>query len=364
MAAALKSKARPKTIIINKIDVELLIDLDDPSHKLMSKDAAFIQKIKKVCDQISDAAVDDMEKLIRRADAQAKGFDAQLAGLFLRPITIEMEHRYDAACKKVEQEATKLIEEYRKAHDSLKKSAIRLNLDGDFQGPTIQFDKKSVGTGGAKLPPIHVFGALKDAGATMRECYNLSAAVSNVGLLIKRELTVLQDALKAKVKEKADAKLEEDEKSKKCQAHITQFKQNFVKLETHWTTLADKIEGAGHAEHDWEKKFQATKSKLLADKAKKIEANIKKAGIELAAMVKASERITARIKTLETSYPKFDTAFKALMDADAEWSKAVPAALAVDIEIHKEIKQADEVVRHGLQMVKLAEDGIGKENKP
>lgn len=363
MAAALKAKARPKTIIINKIDVELLVDLDDPSHKLMSKDSAFLQKIKKACDQVSDAAVDDMEKLIRRADAQAKGFDQQLAGLFLRPITIEMEHRYDKACKNLEKEAAKLLDEYRKAHDALKKSAFRVNLDGDFQGPTIQFDKKAVGTGGAKLAPVHMFGMLKESTADMRDCYNLSAAVSNVGLLIKRELTALQESLKNKLKTDKGAKLEGDETAKKCQAHIVQFLDNFKKMEKHWSEVAEKIEGAGHAEKDWEKKFHSTKSKLLADKANRIETTLKKANVEIGAMLRSSARITTEMKTLETSLPKFEKALISLMEGNAEWPKDVSAALLVNIEIHKEIKAADEVIKRGLQMVKLAEESIGKETK-
>jgi hypothetical protein len=140
----------------------LVISTDGKAEEALKEDRVFMTGMKVACMGHSKAALQKMKSVLTQADKEAAGFTnaGSMAGMFLRPIHMEMEKYFDDGCEHIQKDIGKLLEKKRKETEALKKSAINFDLDLKFDGLEIPQkggeQKKVVGGGPVKLPPLDV----------------------------------------------------------------------------------------------------------------------------------------------------------------------------------------------------------------
>ncbi len=161
VANELKAEVKPKFIKLHPMSMELVVSsIDAKAEGELKKDVRFMVPMLGLCKNHSRTAVQKMKGVLTHADKQAEGFqtDAQMAGMFLRGIHMEMEKYFDDGCEDIQKEVADLFAKKRKEEEYLKKSAIKVELDVKFEGleiPQKGGQKKVVG-GAVKLPPLDV----------------------------------------------------------------------------------------------------------------------------------------------------------------------------------------------------------------
>jgi hypothetical protein len=161
VANELKAEVKPKFIKLHPMSIELVVSTDSKAEEALKKDLGFMAGMKVACTNHSKTALQKMKGVLIDADKQAAGFtsDAMMAGMFLRPIHMEMEKYFDDGCEHIQKDVGNLLAKKRKETEALKKSAIKFDLDLKFDGieiPQKGGPQKKVLGGGLKLPPLDV----------------------------------------------------------------------------------------------------------------------------------------------------------------------------------------------------------------
>src|ERR1017187_9814055 len=98
VATELKADVGPKFIKLHPMMMELVVSIADSKlEAALKSDKGFMTSMIALCKNNSKTAVQKMQGVLKHADKTAAGFtsDAQMAGMFLRPIHMEMEKYFD-----------------------------------------------------------------------------------------------------------------------------------------------------------------------------------------------------------------------------------------------------------------------------
>lgn len=374
IAASLKSAAKPKTIVIHPMAIDLVVNIDDKAQKEIAKDNVFLAKLRKQCEQSADRAVKEMETTLKKADSQAPGFPEDMIGLFLRPVHVTLEKSFDEACKKIERDAAKLLDDYRKTNDAYKKVTIKVDLETKFEGIEIPV-KRKVG-GGIKLAPVEVGDTLTDANTRLRAFVTETEKFETASLDVEKALEALNterlNLLKAgatkKVAGSDDTSAAASDDLKKEKAEVTRQialrESELAKLGELWKELSKAFKMA-ETEHDaWQKKFNAGKSKLSPEKVKQITVQIKKAEVAVDAVLKGMGRVSAALKALEPVQAKMKKAAELVESGDRTWGREAQGARNLDKLLAVAASDFEKIVQQRVQVVNSAEKLITKESKP
>ena len=371
LAAALKAAAKPKTIVLHPMSIELVIGIDDKAQKALVNDRGFTDSLRKTCDRISDKAVKDMEPTLKKADSQAPGFPQDMVGLFLRPVHITLERSFDEACKRMEKDVAKLFSDYCKINEYMKKVAIKIDLEVTFDGIEIPSNKKKSAGGGVKLAPIE-FGDTLTEGSKDLQNFSKRATdeVRRMGIRIysemqtfgKQRTTLLS---KKKVQTAEDDNSEEllEDKRNQIDHLIFSYYENFGKLSESWKAIAKTFKDAEGENDAWLKKFNTAKATMPAEKAKQIAANMKQAEASIDAILKSTVRVSAGLKAAAPGYMMLRDALEMLWEGKPGWVREAQAALGLDDRLCACIKDLETVVQQRSNAVKEAEKKIEKSAK-
>ncbi len=374
VGAALKAAAKPKTIILHPMSIELIIGIDDKAQKAISKDRGFTENLKKLCDKISDKAVKEMETTLKKADSQAPGFPEDMIGLFLRPVHITLERSFDEACKKMEKDVARLFSDYCKINEYMKKVAIKVDLDVTFDGIEIPTNKKKTSAGGGvKLAPIEVGDTLTEGSKGLQNFMKQARdEVQRIGVRIHWDLQAFEKkrigllggnhsmATDADDPSSNPLKKETEDLQKLIQLHTA----NLAKLSETWKALSKIFKDAESENDAWMKKFNAGKASMPPDKVKQITASMKQAEASIDMILKNTVRVSANLKAAVAGAEKFETAFVTATGGKTGWATDSQVGVRLDDQLCASIKDLETVVQQRAHAVNEAEKNIEKTAKP
>lgn len=362
VANELKSEAKPKTIKLHPMSMELVVAIDSKAEGELKKDARFMVSMLGLCKSHSKTALQKMKGVLSPADKTAAGFteDAQMAGMFLRPIHMEMEKYFDDACEDIQKEVGNLFAKKRKEEEYLKKSSIKVELEVKFEGLEIpqKGGQKKVVAGAVKLAPLDVD-------------LNKDVSLAQLRTLITEAGKAADDfdkALEALVDAKKDEKIAKGDDQKKQIAEVIETATNDVNEEialhkkivdaavAEWKDQSRPLKDADKLIAEWEddvadnkSKFPpAVKNQVLSEltKVKKWSGPLMKHRTALSTALKDSsinKKFTeARDQVMEGKFSGGD----ALSKAVDEWNNDLKKNLAVfERELKNSAKILDESVK-------------------
>jgi hypothetical protein len=362
VAAELKSTVRPKFIVLHPMSMELAISVDSKAQEALSKDSKFVEKLKKVCDTNANAASAKMKTVLTHADKQAEGFtsDASMAGMFLRPIHMEMEKYFDEGCKKIQKDVTELFTAKKKELEVLKKSSLKIDLDLKFDGLEIP-QKGGKKLGAVKIP--HLDAKLKDIKLqTLKGVLDESIKLTEG--LKKALKEVFDDQVEVKAVEKQTAKPGEDQAKEKEGEEATkeldksnevakklanQHKQKVVGAVEEWKKAAFPLKNADRQIEDWEKNLIGNKQLgIVATQVIHIE--LKRVKDLSAPLLKTRASISMALK--DTSIAKtIDEALEEAGKGSSGWVKRVEMARDWAVKVKAQVEDLEKgLIRSGQQL--------------
>lgn len=267
VATELKSEAKPKFIKLHPMSIELVVSIDDKSAAELKSDAKFMVSMLALCKNNSKAALQKMKGVLTHADKQAEGFtnDAQMAGMFLRPIHMEMEKYFDDGCEDIQKEVSNLFAKKKKTEEYLKKASIKIDLELKFDGleiPQKGGDKKKVLAGGAvKLPALDVD---LDKDVNLADLLKLIATAGKLVDDFQQGLKVLglQKGAQDKAGDEEDKKVEEAIKKTTAQVNqlVAEHKKTLEEAVAEWKTQVRPLKDADKLIQEWEADVAGNKS--------------------------------------------------------------------------------------------------------
>src|SRR5215831_4174864 len=134
VAAELKAKVRPKFIKLHPMSMELVID--ERAKDLVIKDNQFMKQLQTLCETGAKKSTEKMKGVLDRADKHAEAFttDGHMAGMFLRPVHMEMEKYFDEGSEQIQKAVVQLFK------GKLKTTLPKITLDLKFGGLEIPQD--------------------------------------------------------------------------------------------------------------------------------------------------------------------------------------------------------------------------------
>jgi hypothetical protein len=373
VATELKSEVKPKFIKLHPMLIELVVSIDDKSAAELKKDPKFMASMLGLCKSHSKAALQKMKSVLTDADKQAAGFtsDAQMAGMFLRPIHMEMEKYFDDSCEDIQKEVGNLFAKKRKEEEYLKKASIKIDLDLKFDGLEIPQKggekKKVVGGGAVKLPALDI-DLDKDIDLT-----NLRKLIIESGTIAHDVQEGLGVLAKQKVAEDEAAPDQNKDQTKKIDGAITKttsqvnqliadHKKALDEVVQEWKQLARPLKEADRLIQEWEDDVADNKSSFPPAVKSSIQSELSKVKKWSLPLTKYRNGLASALKDAGINKKLTEardqvlagkaTGGEALADEVEEWSQDVQKQLkAFDQELKKSAKVLDECVK---RITKLA----------
>jgi hypothetical protein len=370
VATELKSEVKPKFIKLHPMLIELVVSIDDKSAAELKKDPKFMVSMLGLCKAHSKTALQKMKSVLTDADKQAAGFtsDAQMAGMFLRPIHMEMEKYFDDGCEDIQKEVGNLFAKKRKEEEYLKKASIKIDLELKFDGLEIPQKggekKKVVGGGAVKLPALDI-DLDKDIDLT-----NLRKLIAESGTIVHDVQAGLEVLAKQKVaKDEAAA----DENNKKVDDAVTKttsqvnqliadHKKALDEAVQEWKQLARPLKQADRLIQEWDDDVADNKSSFPAAVKSSIQSELSKVKKWSLPLTKYRNGLSSALKDAGINKKLTEardqvvagkaSGGEALADEVEGWSQDVEKQLkAFDQELKRSAKVLDESVK---KITKLA----------
>jgi DNA repair exonuclease SbcCD ATPase subunit len=352
VANELKAEVKPKFIKLHPMSIELVVSTDAKAEDCLKKDSGFMAGMKVACTNHSKTALQKMKGVLTHADKQAAGFttDAMMAGMFLRPIHMEMEKYFDDGCEGIQKDVGKLLAKSRKEIEALKKSPIKFDLDLKFEGleiPQKGSEKKVVGGGGLKLPALDVDLA-KDVDLTkLRKLIEEADKASNQ---FDSDLDKLRRAkielAKTSDKETKEKWTEISEKAAEdVNERIDQHKRVLEEAVEEWKQLSRPLKDADKLIKEWEDDVEGDKSKFPPAAKSAIQSELKKVKVWSLPLTKYRMALSTALKDAGIN-KKFTEALDSvnagkagdsLADTVDDWTKNLKAQL---VGFEKELKKS------------------------
>jgi hypothetical protein len=373
VATELKSEAKPKFIKLHPMLIELVVSIDDKSAAELKKDPKFMVSMLGLCKSHSQKALQKMKSVLTDADKQAAGFtsDAQMAGMFLRPIHMEMEKYFDDSCEDIQKEVGNLFAKKRKEEEYLKKASIKVDLELKFDGLEIPQKggekKKVVGGGALKLPPLDI-DLDKDIDLTkLRKLITSSGAIAHD---VQAGLEVL--AKQQAAKEEAGQDQDEDQNKKEEQALtkttsqvnqlIADHKKALDEAVEEWKELARPLKQADRLIQEWDDDVADNKSSFPPAVKSSIQSELTKVKKWSIPLTKYRTGLSSALKDAGVNKKLTEardqvlagkaSGGEALAEEVEEWSKDVEKQLkAFDQELKRSAKVLDESVKKITKLV-------------
>jgi hypothetical protein len=338
------------------MSIELVISTDGKAEDALKRDLGFMSGMKVACGNHSKAALQKMKNVLTHADKEAAGFvnAGSMAGMFLRPIHMEMEKYFDDGCEGIQKDIGKLLEKKRKETEALKKSPIKFDLDLKFDGleiPQKGGEKKVVGGGPLKLPALEV-DLKKDVNLTkLRKLIEEADKASDEFDKALKELSSNKTQL---------AKTTDSNKKKESTALIDKATEDVkTQIELHKKTLEEAVEEWKHQSHplrdaeklikEWEDDVADDKSKFPPSAKNAIQSELTKMKAWSLPLTKYRIALSAALKDSSIN-KKFTEALASvesgktgdsLADAVDDWTKNLKAQMA---GFERELKKSAETL--------------------
>ena len=354
------------------LKLQIVVELDDTSYAKLVKDATWVQKIQQKANAKAVPAIDFVKKTVRDIDVKAGKFDPKVVATFSADLNNVVKKQLDGAGKEMAAEVNFLLKEYSKGQKDLLKFQAKAGVVIAMKSVQIGMTTAAAVASHGALTPLAIVGIAKNSVAIANECAKLALSADQAAVLIDKEFAILKKfMIEDLAKAKAMGKIAQGVKEAglniiagalgvpipslaTAATHIQVHKAGIAKLDAKSKGLSEGLYKAMDVQENWNKKYQAAKKSMPADKVSKIDAQSKKAETALDAMIEATIAVNERVASAQDRQVRYEKTLSA-MKGGLPSLALLQSISSLGVSLGTDLGAATHKLQEGLAILQVSE---------
>jgi hypothetical protein len=351
--------ARIKFDKVDKISVDASVQADELHEKMTGKQWSDLEKkLKSLFDDLVKDLEKSVAKHVEKANDDAKSHAPDTVSLFLKPINIQLEDKFEKHCTRIHQAFEKELKDLKKSHDAKKDAKINIGFDFAILESS---ERRVISSSSSALPGVDTSKAdtaAKTLDSMAEYCKKLAEEADTKADRFRSNLKALEKDFEPKhhLEDKDLAVLRQDNGG---------YRDILTDLEKALSELHDALVKEAQRQDHWKKEYGKAKDKTgdqNKGQAKDIKDALTTLNTTLKDLIKEAEDVRKDVAKDAWNQEKiFADVLASLKDKPVEWPKRrTDAALATSFSVYSRLKGFLNKVETGANTVRDSSQDLKK----